>query len=223
MGLFGNLFSGLSDEVKEIEAAAKGGDLEAQYKLALRYSSGNGAPQDEKMVHKWLKKSADAGYAPAQVELGKCYEVKRFQGPGGCQWSAFQYYKKAADQEYGEGCFLVGYYYENDMGGEKQDYGKAKMYYEKAISLGYIGAASELAGLYSEGLGVDLSFEKAAELLLMGANAGDACCQNNLGWLYQNGWGVPQDTDKAIEWYRKAARQGERVAVENLKKLGVSM
>ena len=43
------------------------------------------------------------------------------------------------------------------------------------------------------------------------ANAGDAECQNLVGYLFQEGLGVSPDETEAVRWYQMAARQGDPI------------
>jgi len=86
-----------------------------------------------------------------------------------------------------------------------------------AVSLeGNADAQFNLAYCYSNGLGVEIDNEKAAEWYRRSAEQGNSSSQNNLGVCYSNGRGVNQDKAKAAEWYRKAAEQGEAYAQCNL-------
>lgn len=51
-------------------------------------------------------------------------------------------------------------------------------------------------------------YAKAAQLLRVDAEQGNAVAQTNLGLMYNDGLGVPQDNKKAVWWYRLAADQG---------------
>jgi TPR repeat protein len=53
------------------QKAANSGHAEAQYFLALQYSSGKGVKKDEEQAARWVSSSAGQGYAPAMAELGK--------------------------------------------------------------------------------------------------------------------------------------------------------
>jgi TPR repeat protein len=56
-----------------LRALAEQGDAAAQYKLGVRYDSGQGVGQDGGEAAKWYRKAADQGCAPAQYNLGVCY------------------------------------------------------------------------------------------------------------------------------------------------------
>lgn len=58
-------------------AAADGGDVEAQTRLALMYAKGISVEKDEARSADLYRKAAMAGYAPAQAELGYLYSIGR--------------------------------------------------------------------------------------------------------------------------------------------------
>ena len=66
------------------------------------------------------------------------------------------------------------------------------------------------------GIGVEQSFEEAAEWFEEAAEQGLVDAQANLGDLYKNGKGIPHDDAKAIKWYTLAAEQGSIRAQRNL-------
>jgi TPR repeat protein len=51
--------------LKELQATAEKGDASAQYKLGLRYSTGEGVPQDKVEGYKWLHIAVEQGNAAA--------------------------------------------------------------------------------------------------------------------------------------------------------------
>jgi len=77
-------------------------------------------------------------------------------------------------------------------------------------------AQSMLGQKYSNGIGVDQSYQQARELYELSAIQGDADAQYNLGIMYERGQGVNQSYERAAEYYEAAARQGEIKAQYNL-------
>ena len=73
-----------------------------------------------------------------------------------------------------------------------------------------------LGGRYKQGLGVEQSYQQAAELYELAARQGEATAQYNLGVMYANGQGVDQSYERAAEYYEAAARQGNASAQYNL-------
>ena len=61
------------DEVNKDRRAAEHGDASAQFKMALRYDSGQGVPQNYTKAVEWLHKAAEQGFVKAQYNLGSMY------------------------------------------------------------------------------------------------------------------------------------------------------
>ena len=74
----------------------------AQYKLGIRYSNGDGVPQDDAEAFKWFKLAADQGYPYAQAMLGIMY----MNGDGVRQdyAEAKEWFGKSCDNGYQMGC-----------------------------------------------------------------------------------------------------------------------
>ncbi|WQZ44700.1 sel1 repeat family protein [Helicobacter pylori] len=102
---------------------------------------------------------------------------------------------------------------------DKQDFSKARKYFEKACDLNNGGGCSTLGRLYYYGRGVEKNLIKAAYFYAKACdlNNGGGC--GNLGVLYYNGQGVEKDLTKATYFYSKACKLGEQLACEMLKEL----
>ncbi len=102
---------------------------------------------------------------------------------------------------------------------EKQDFSKAKGYFEKACDLNNGGGCNGLGDLYDDGKGVEKNLTKAAQFYSKACelNNGDGC--GALGGLYYNGDGVKQDSKKAAALFEKACKLGNQLACEMLKLL----
>ena len=61
------------DSVDTLRMKAERGDREAEYKLALAYDVGIGAPQDLEQAAAWYERAAEQGHAGAQFSLGLMY------------------------------------------------------------------------------------------------------------------------------------------------------
>ena len=73
-----------------------------------------------------------------------------------------------------------------------------------------------IGDMYTDGLGVDKDYIKAAEYFQLSADQGNLHAQNNLGNLYYIGEGVDKDYTKAFEYYQLSADQGNKSALNNL-------
>ena len=79
------------------------------------------------------------------------------------------------------------------------------------------GEAQQLLGqMFYDGIGIQQSYESAAQWWESSAEKGDTLAQNDLGVLYHEGLGVDQDYQKAAFWYPAAASQGSQQAQLNI-------
>ncbi|KAK8840589.1 hypothetical protein M9Y10_030800 [Tritrichomonas musculus] len=106
---------------------------------------------------------------------------------------------------------IIGLLYE-----QKQDYNKAKEYYELSAQQNDSLALNILGLLYKNGFGVKQDYNKAKEYYELSAQQNNSDALNNLGHLYYNGHGVKQDYNKAKEYYELSAQQNNSGALNNL-------
>ena len=102
--------NGHQQSVAELQQRAEAGNVEAQYNLAVRYSSGRGVPQNDAEALTWFRKSAESGHAPAQVTLGLIYR----EGSRGVKKDpehAVDWFRKAANQGDPNGQSELGFMY----------------------------------------------------------------------------------------------------------------
>ena len=123
-----------------------------------------------------------------------------------------------ANQGSVEAQFLLGWFYftGNDV---RQDYAKAKEWFEKAAAQGDAEAQFNLGVMYGNGEGVRQDYVKAREWYEKAAAQGHASAQLNLGTLYYHGEGVRQDYVKAREWFGKACDNGIQVGCDGYRAL----
>ena len=115
--------------------------------------------------------------------------------------------------------------------GVKQDFTKAKEWFEKATEQHHMSAQAVLGSMYFFGYGIDKNKQKGKELIEESALSGDPIGQFYFGVLYEEAEpqktykgiekniddsGFYQDFVKAREWYEKAAQQGNIQATYNL-------
>ena len=82
---------------------------------------------------------------------------------------------------------------------------------------GHVEAAALIGDIYYWGKGVAVDYERALAGYKIGAEGGDASCQNQLGSMSEQGKGIDSpDYEQALMWYEKAAAQDHAIACNNL-------
>jgi len=197
-----------------VEAAAKGGSIDAEYELGDRYYSGrNGENQDYAEALKWLHPTAEHGDARAQNKMGNIYS----EGLGVPQdfAQALDWYRKAAEQGSAPAQTSLGFMYDNGNG-VAQNSAEADAWFRKAADQGFAPGQYDLALAYEEGKGVPQNYQEASEWYRKAAEQDNVNAIGNLGFLYENGKGVAKDYAQAMSWYQKAALHGNALAEFNI-------
>ena len=82
---------------------------------------------------------------------------------------------------------------------------------------GHVEAAACIGAIYYWGQGVVVDHNRALAAYKIGAEGGNAYCQNQLGSMYYLGRGIDSpDYKQAVVWLEKAAAQGQANALNNL-------
>jgi TPR repeat protein len=149
------------------------------------------------------------GDAVAQFNLGLMYEMGN--GMPRNLARAARWYRKAADQDYGEAEFNLGALYAAGQG-VPQDYVQAVKWWRKAADQGNSAAQSNLGVVYASGTGVSKDYAEAAKWWRKAANQRDPDAQYNLGIMYARGDGLAKDYVQAYVWLSLAAARGHRAA-----------
>lgn len=102
----------------------------------------------------------------------------------------------------------LGFLYEHGLG-VTQNYGAARLWYQKASDAGLPEAKYNLAILYHQGMGVARSQEIAQALFTAAAQAGYADAEYMIGEYHRRGLGgLSRDGAVALSWFLRAARKG---------------
>ncbi len=170
-------------DAAELAKLAESGDVAAQHAHAYRLLMKGGKKPDMADVVRWLSKSADGGYVPAQFNLGEIL----LNGLGGVATNevvGVEWLRKAAESKPGSG----------DWGSQ--------------ISLAR--ARYELGVCYRDGRGVKKDAKRAFELFnsaqVDGKRHGKADVA--LAECYEKGIGVVKDETRAEKIYRAVADAG---------------
>lgn len=183
------------------------GNSHAYSNMAWLAIYGNGEPQDMQKGMRMMERAATAGNAYAQASLGWIYR----EGYGGISKNhkvAFDWYMKAALQDYANAQASIGYLYREGLGVER-DPVKSLDFYRKAALQGDVNAMGSVGYALQNGLGADVNFEEARYWYEKAVEKNDAYSLSALAWLYREGKGVAQDYGRALELYRRAAEKND--------------
>ena len=149
----------------------------AAFVFGLLAARGEGQTKNLSLAESWWKKSAAAGNALAQFNLGYLY----FTGVLGAQdfTGARANWTKAAKQKQPDALYGLGVMNANGLG-EAADMKAAVRNYQEAAALGHPLAEYELGLAYLEGRGVATDKKKAREFLEKAA--GRACPKPGTRW-----------------------------------------
>ncbi len=150
-----------------------------------------------------LTKLAEDGNADAQVELG----TKYYKGLGVEKNYnlAFDWCRRAAEQEHLRALNALGVMYKNGFGVDKNEK-EAIDWFRKAAEQNYAAAQNNLGIMYEHGFGIKQNHYDAFGWYHKAAEQDHAAAQFKLGWMYDFGIGVEQDDTEAIFWYEKSAK-----------------
>jgi TPR repeat protein len=174
------------------------------------------------LSREYYVKAADLGNSDAMYYLGNLNKNER-------KWSnAIQYYARAADlgnsdaevklRDFADSDlqFRIGKLYHQGLGVVRQDYEKAREYYEKSVQENNSNAIYNLGELYRNGFGVERDTCRALKYYEKSNLLGNNVAKNRLGWLYHRGLEVKQDYVKARNYFEEAARLNDRNAINSI-------
>ena len=146
----------------------------------------------------WLRKSATAGYTPAQTTLAFILDAAEDDE------AAFRWYQEAADKNDAEGLFGLGSMYAKGEGTEK-DSARAGELIRQAAELEHLQAMRVYANALELGqLGFAADPGEAAAWYLKAANLGDVVSMQRLKDAYSLGQlDLQIDAKRAAEWDAK--------------------
>ena len=120
-----------TQELADLRASAEAGEAQAQYNLGVRYTVGEGVPQDYVEAVAWYRRAAEQGHAAAQYGLGVLYGTG--EGVPQDYVEAVAWYRRAAEQGEAQAQFNLGVRYGTGEG-VPQDYVEAHMWLNLAAS-----------------------------------------------------------------------------------------
>ena len=150
-----------ANDLGELTSTAQSGEPQAQYLLALFYSCCGPTPRDKAAAQRWMLKSAEQGYVPAQAGMGEMYLANHINGPVPNYADADRWLRLAAVQGEVEAQFWLGVGYERGYFGAI-DYEESLKWLRKAAAQELPDAQFCLGQMYEEGEGIPKSNERAA-------------------------------------------------------------
>jgi TPR repeat protein len=202
----------MASVIVSMHAAAKDGNMYAQYIFGTLHDTGICMPRDHKQAAHWFEKAALKGYFPAMYDMSTLYDCG--QGVPQNNKKSLFWLRKAAMFD-AEAAFRLGGRYE--LGHNvKKDVPEACKWYLKAASFGHAEAQHMITCRYESGDGVPQSFEEAVRWSQVAADQGYAPAQTKLGYFKSQGIGTYRSMPEAIRLYTLGAKQGFGPAQANL-------
>jgi TPR repeat protein len=108
-GFAGKANGGLSD----LLADARDGDAEAQYRVGMRYRTGEGVSPDEYQAFQWCLSAAREGHSAAQYQVGMMY--LNGEGVTASDATALDWFEKSASAGNTQAQDILDYVLNNDF------------------------------------------------------------------------------------------------------------
>ena len=157
-------------EADDLEKAARGGDVKAQYELGVIAAQPEVGNPDYGKAAYWFREAAVQGNASAQYNLGVLYE--HGFGVGADDVRALLWYHSAAEQGHARAQYNLGVFYAQGRG-IPTDYGEAQRWFKRSADQGIAKAFYNLAVLAESGLGGPANPTGARAFLSRAALMGD--------------------------------------------------
>ncbi|KAF9925857.1 hypothetical protein FBU30_004445 [Linnemannia zychae] len=210
--------------------AATHNDVPSNFRLAMVYLFGEmGQTKNMKTGLQYLKRAAtfateEAPMAPFVLAQILAREYTQLSIPDDIAFpddgEALEWYKKAAELDYGPANFKMGSCYEYGMLGCSIDPFLSLKYYERAVQLGDPKGEAEMAlsGWFLSGAEncFDADDSKAFYYAAQAAEKGLPKAQYAMGYYFEVGISVTADLGRAMEFYRLAAAGGNKEAQARL-------
>jgi len=186
-------------------------EMSVQLAKATMSLQGLDCPIDTAAALPHLRNSVELGSGWAAAQIGDMFQYGRGGLPADHD-SAFYYYYLASKQDYPQGDFMVGSYYD---GWGHADV--AMSYYLSAMQNGHQQAYVEVARGIQSGLGIESDPVTAYEMATRAANEwNNADAYMLLGYARLFGLGCDADTALAVEYTQTAANAGSVQAMMNM-------
>jgi TPR repeat protein len=191
-------------ELADLTSRAQSGGAEAQYQLALVYGAGRIVPRDEVTWQRWMMKSAEQGYVPAETMIGCSYLNNDTSAAVPNYAEGEKWLLSAAMQGDAEAQFWLGLGYDQGYLG-RTDYEESLRWLRKSAAQGLPDAQYALGWMYEDGHGVPKSDEHAAYWFRRAADhysdiSGVFQAKTELASLYRDGR-LKENKVEAYKWF----------------------
>lgn len=163
-------------------------------------------PTRTRSTDELLLELAQNGQPAAQAELALRYLEGRHVARN--PELAFDWFRKAADQNYIPAQYRLGTLFEKAIG-TSEDMRAAALWYGRAAEGGHVRAMHNLGVLLANGLDGRPDYAGAARLFRKAAERGLRDSQYNLAVLHTRGLGVDANLVEAYKWFALASKQGD--------------
>ncbi len=201
---------------KILEAAAPDGgpDIANALGEVIASQPGRSSAAD---AARWFQRAADAGYAPAHLNVALMLCGNR-EGVANDPEKALFHLRCAAEAGIPAAMVQLALLMESRIGfpSEPSAWAESREWLEKAAAAGSADGAIALARYLDNGLGGETDPARATELLFAASEAGSALAMNEIGVRYQKGTGIRLDRVSAIGWFTRASQLGLPAAYVNL-------
>ncbi len=160
---------GASEDLTALEAAARQGDRDAQFRIGTRFLNETGLAGGAATAARWLTRAAAQGHIEAEFVLASLYE--RGAGVAKDEAQAMALYRKAAAAGHVRAMHNLGVLLSAHA--SPQDYREAALWFSQAAEAGFADSQYNLALLYERGLGLEQDLSRAYYWYEAAAKAGD--------------------------------------------------
>lgn len=199
----------LETRFQHLFQAAEPGQPLVWHTIGTAYNTGRGIKRDRAEAIRWFQRAANAGFAPAMVNLGLCLQLP---APGIDPAGAIHWFRKAAEQGNAGGRVWLGFAYREGTG-VPRDCHEAVQWFIKAVEAGDNHSLIHVGRMYAHYLSCPTD---ALSWFLRAAQAVHADSFLELARLYENRELEVYDPTEAHKWFRVAADYSEGKSVSAL-------
>jgi TPR repeat protein len=200
-------------DLSRLVSEAESGDRRVEYLLALVYQQDRLIPRDLAAAQKWMLRSAEQGYVPAQTGMGEILISGRHNGAIPNYADADRWLRMGATRGDADAQLWLGVGYEQGWFGVT-DYREALKWLRKAAAQGQPTAQFCLGQMYEDGEGVPESDSLAAGWYRKAADHSPSYlggvweAEVQLSYMYRDGR-LPEDKVQAYMWFAIVGGDGD--------------